>query len=270
MPHRPQKKWGQNFLRNRGAIERIVAALEPAPGELVLEIGPGEGVLTEDLVRLGNPVEAWEIDPALVRRLRERFEGITVVETDATKTPLPDQPFRAVGNLPYNVATAIVRRVVSSAWWRRGVFMFQKEVAEKLTASPGDGEYGFLSVAVQVRATARSLMKLSPGSFHPRPKVHSAVVVLDPIQRDLRSSVDEVERLASSAFRMRRKTLLNNLTGYAELDRGGASEAIVEAGLDPGMRAEEVGLDAFDRLAAIIAARAASAPANPPPRGERP
>jgi 23S rRNA (adenine-N6)-dimethyltransferase len=122
----PQKKWGQNFLRNPGAADHIVEALEAAPEELILEIGPGEGVLTRRLVTLPNRILAWEIDPDLVERLHAAYPTVNLVHTDATREPLPEEPYRAVGNLPYNVATPILRRVVASSHWRRAVFMFQK------------------------------------------------------------------------------------------------------------------------------------------------
>src|SRR5437667_3002171 len=97
----PKKKWGQNFLRNRAAAEKIVAAVEPQPGEVIVEIGPGEGVLTEKLSTLGNELIAIEIDPQLAARLREKF-GDIIINADALTAPLPARPFRAVGNLPYN------------------------------------------------------------------------------------------------------------------------------------------------------------------------
>src|ERR1043165_3358791 len=112
---RPKKKWGQNFLRNRGAVERIVAAVEPEPGELIVEIGPGEGVLTEKLIAFPNEILAIEIDPELADRLRTRFGSrVEVINDDALEFPLPTRPWRAVGNLPYNVATPIIRRVVTA------------------------------------------------------------------------------------------------------------------------------------------------------------
>jgi 16S rRNA (adenine1518-N6/adenine1519-N6)-dimethyltransferase len=257
MAHRPQKKWGQNFLRNRGAVEQIVAALEAPPGSLVLEIGPGKGALTEILAGMPLQVQAWEIDPALAESLAAKFAGtsVEIIETDATEAELPDRPFRAVGNLPYNVATPIVRRVIASPHWQRAVFMFQKEVGDKLTAAPGDPDYGFLTLVVGLRAEVKRLIQLSPGSFFPRPKVHSSVVRLDPIERKLRSSIAEVEELVSASFRMRRKTLLNNLIGYREMSRDEACGAIEAAGLDPRQRAETIHLDEFDGLAAVIARR---------------
>src|SRR5436190_23106050 len=184
----PKKKWGQNFLRNRGAVERIVSAIEPEPEDLILEIGPGEGVLTEKLAELPNDLTVIEIDPDLAQRLRTRFgDRVEVLSDDATEAPLPARPFRAVGNLPYNVGTPILRRVIADPNFRRAVFMLQKEVADRLVAKPRDEQYGYLTLYRQLFASARILMKLDPGSFHPSPKVRSAVVVLDPDRKPFAS-----------------------------------------------------------------------------------
>jgi len=239
----PKKKWGQNFLRNRGAVEKIVAAIEPQPGEVIVEIGPGEGILTEKLVALGNEVTAIEIDPELAAGLRQRF-GDIIVNADALATPLPARPFRAVGNLPYNVGTPILRRVIADPNFRRAVFMLQKEVADRLVARPGDEQYGFLSLYRQLFATARILLKLEPGSFFPRPKVRSAVVVLDPDRKPFTS--DAMIDLISQAFRMRRKKLVNNLTNSRT--REDVLAALQRANISPDARAEELTLDDFARL----------------------
>ena len=244
---RPKKKWGQNFLRNRGAVERIVAAIEPEPDELIVEIGPGEGVLTERLVSFPNEIVVVEIDPDLAAHLQARFgPRVTVVHGDALDFPLPTRPWRAVGNLPYNVATPILRRVVASEHWRRAVFMLQKEVADRLVAAPSTEPYGFLTLFVQLYARSRVLMTLDPGSFYPPPKVRSAVVVLEPDRKPYAS--ENLIELISAAFRMRRKTLANNLTGWQDLSRQRALEAIERAGFIANVRAETVPLDGFLRI----------------------
>ncbi|HEY0140782.1 MAG TPA: 16S rRNA (adenine(1518)-N(6)/adenine(1519)-N(6))-dimethyltransferase RsmA [Thermoanaerobaculia bacterium] len=251
---KPKKKWGQNFLRNRGAVERIVAAIEPAPGELVIEIGPGEGALTEKVLELGNPVLAIEIDPDLFRRLRAKYgDRMEIRNEDAVDAPLPEQPYRAVGNLPYNVATPIVRRVIADPNCRRGVFMLQKEVAERIAARPGDEQYGYLTLYVQLYASARTLMTLEPRSFYPAPKVRSAVVVLDPRPPAYTADREALEALISQSFRMRRKKLVNNLTGWRELTREQALAAMERAGIGLDVRAETMGLEEFDRLALALA-----------------
>lgn len=252
---KPKKKWGQNFLRNRGAVEKIVAALEPEADETVLEIGPGEGVLTEKVLELGRPTIAIEIDPDLARRLRAKFgDRLELREQDAVDAPLPDGPYRAVGNLPYNVGTPILRRVIADPNCRRAVFMLQKEVADRVVAKPASEPYGYLTLYVQAFAEARTLMTLDPKSFFPPPKVRSAVVVLDPRDPGLISPRDEVISLVSTAFRMRRKKLVNNLIGWKDLTREQALDAMQRAGVDLDARAETMTLAEFDRLTGAVGA----------------
>jgi 16S rRNA (adenine1518-N6/adenine1519-N6)-dimethyltransferase len=246
---RPKKKWGQNFLRNRGAVEKIVAAVEPDPGDIVVEIGPGEGVLTEKLLQLPNRVVAIEIDPQLEARLRAKFgDRLELRNEDAVDAPLPETPYRAVGNLPYNVGTPILRRVIADPHCRRAVFMLQKEVADRVSAKPGSDPYGFLTLYVQAYASARQLMTLEPRSFHPPPKVRSAVVILDPRDPGLQSPREQVLDLVSASFRMRRKKLVNNLTGWRDLTRETVLDAMGRAGIDLDARAETLSLADFDRL----------------------
>lgn len=251
-PHR--KRWGQNFLRDPGAVSRIVEALSPGAGELIVEIGPGEGALTGQLADLGHPLRLIEIDPLLVERLRSRFEGenVEVIHGDALEVGLPDIPFSAVGNLPYNVANPIIRRVLGAESCRGAVFMVQREVAERYTASPGDPDYGFLTVITRLYAEPKVVMKLGPGSFFPRPKVSSAVVkfhVRDPKLANPRSTLEEI---MSMSFRQRRKKLSNNLSGWNGLEKADVERAMSEAGLEEGTRAETLGLEAFDRLATAL------------------
>ncbi|HEX9162752.1 MAG TPA: 16S rRNA (adenine(1518)-N(6)/adenine(1519)-N(6))-dimethyltransferase RsmA [Thermoanaerobaculia bacterium] len=248
----PKKKWGQNFLRNQAAVQKIIAAIEPEPDESIVEIGPGEGVLTEKLALLDNEVTAIEIDPELAARLRQRFgDKVGIRNEDALEGPLPGRPYRAVGNLPYNVGTPILRRVIADPNLRRAVFMLQKEVAQRLVAKPNDEQYGFLTLYTQMFASARILMTLGPGSFHPAPKVDSAVVVLDP--RPVPQPADGVPLidLISAAFRMRRKKLVNNLT---EWPRDVVLRALREADIDENARAETLTLDQFAHLAARLKA----------------
>ena len=250
MGSRPKKKWGQNFLRNRGAVDQIVAAVDPQPGEVILEIGPGEGVLTEKLVDLGVPVTAIEIDPELSARLSRKFgERLTIQNVDAIDAPLPETPFRAVGNLPYNVGTPILRRVISDPNCRRAVFMLQDEVVQRIVAKPNDEQYGYLTLYVAMFATGRIIAKLGPKSFYPPPKVHSAVVVLDPVAQPFTADRETLADLISVSFRMRRKKLVNNLIDWHGLDRARVDALLARAGIDPDVRAETLGLDSFDRIA---------------------
>jgi 16S rRNA (adenine1518-N6/adenine1519-N6)-dimethyltransferase len=227
-------------------VARIVAAVEPRPGEVIMEIGPGQGVLTEKLLELA-PVLAIEIDRDLAPALQQRFgERLEIRNEDALEAAFPDRPYRAVGNLPYNVGTPILRRVVADPNCTRAVFMLQKEVADRLVAKPGDEAYGYLTLYVQLFASARTLMTLEPKSFYPPPKVRSAVVVLDPDRKPC-ASADLID-LISTAFRMRRKTLVNNLAGWRGAGREAVVRAIESAGLDARVRAEEVSLEQFEKI----------------------
>jgi 16S rRNA (adenine1518-N6/adenine1519-N6)-dimethyltransferase len=258
---RPKKKWGQNFLRNRGAVDKIVTAIEAQPGEVIVEIGPGEGALTERLLELPNDIVAIEIDPDLAAILRSRLKGrIEIRNEDALVAPLPDRPFRAVGNLPYNFGTPIMRRVIADPNARRAVFMLQKEVAQRLTAKPRDEQYGFLTLYAAMFADARILMTLGPGSFYPAPKVESAVVVLDPRPPTYSSDRDRLIDLISASFRMRRKKLVNNLTQWP---REQVLRAMGEAGIPENARAEELDLGAFDRLMQRLAGGGQAPPPVP-------
>ncbi len=249
----PKKKWGQHFLRNHGAVMRIVEAVEPETDDIVVEIGPGEGVLTEKLAELPNALVAVEIDPELSERLRAQFgDRITLVNEDAIDAPLPNQPYRAVGNLPYNAGTPILRRVVADPNCRRAIFMLQKEVADRLVARPGDEAYGYLTLFVRLYASARILMTLEPKSFYPPPKVRSAVVVLDPDRKPFVS--DELIALISASFRMRRKKLVNNLLDL--WTREEIVAAMTASGIDEGVRAERLSLEDFARLCSALATKA--------------
>ena len=247
---RPKKKWGQNFLRNRSAAEKIVAAVEAEPDEVVLEIGPGEGVLTELLVaRYPGQVVAVEIDPSLVASLRVRFgSALEIIEGDALEVPLPTRPFRAVGNLPYYVATPILHRVIADDNFRRAVFMLQKEVADRLVAKPSTPAYGYLTLYTQVFASAKLLMTLEAGSFYPPPKVRSGVVVLEAALARYSCSRATLIDLISTAFHMRRKKLANNLEGWRNRSRQTVNAVIASIGLDKSVRAEEMELEHFDAL----------------------
>ncbi len=249
----PKKKWGQHFLRNRGAVERIIAAVEPRDDEAIVEIGPGQGVLTEKLIDLGRPTVAIEIDPELADRMREKFgERLEVRNEDALDAELPLQPYRAVGNLPYNAGTPILRRVIADPNCRRAVFMLQKEVADRIVAKPATEAYGFLTLYAQVFVTSRILMTLEPKSFHPAPKVRSAVVVLDPIPPRYTSDRDRLLDLISTSFRMRRKMLVNNLIGWLGLSRDQVVAGLHAAATDPTVRAEDLPLERFDRICKVL------------------
>lgn len=237
---RPKKAFGQNFLVNEGAIRTIVEGALAVPAARLLEIGPGPGVLTERLLADGRPLWAVDLDPEACELLQQRFRGqahFHLLQGDAVRIPLPDgAAWSVVGNLPYNAATPILARLLTEDIpWHRMVLMFQLEVAQKLMGEPGTKAYGPLSVVAQLCCRLVRLVKLGPGSFRPAPKVDSAVVQFDP--RNGAPSLLERKALLAflhRSFTHRRKTLANNWQGALP------PEALLEAGLDPTLRAEAI------------------------------
>jgi 16S rRNA (adenine1518-N6/adenine1519-N6)-dimethyltransferase len=229
-------------------------------GETVLEIGPGDGILTRELLGAGaRRVLAIELDPAWAFRLRLRHPSrdLAVAVADALDLAwarLPD-PALVAGSLPYNVGTAILERMLAAGPpVPRAAFLLQREVVERLIAVPGDAEYGALSVLVAATAEARRLGVVRPGSFVPRPRVDSAFVGLRPRLRAV--SAAELPRFARAvriAFSARRKTLRNALAGA--WGRAAAEEILAAAGIAPGRRAEQLDLEAHVELYRAVEAR---------------
>lgn len=211
-----RQKLGQHFLSSPGILERIAAAACPPGQPLVIEIGPGKGALTGHLLARARRVVAIEIDPAMVAHLRRAFASeprLEIVEADALQVDLTRWgPAVVTGNLPYYVATPILERVAGSG----GVFLIQKEVAERVTARPGSKAYGYFSVRIALFAESELLFTVKPGAFRPPPKVDSAVIRLRPHPRATELGIDDPRKFLdfiSVCFRQRRKTLRNNLTG---------------------------------------------------------
>jgi 16S rRNA (adenine1518-N6/adenine1519-N6)-dimethyltransferase len=225
---RARKRFGQHFLEAAWA-RKVVAAIDPKPDEAFLEIGPGHGALTRPLAERARRVTAYEIDRDLAAELRAAaLPNVTIVEGDVLDQPPPAAvgPQRVAGNLPYNVASPIMFRLID--WTRRGVplvdatLMLQREVADRLLARPGSRDYGVLTVLVGHRASADRVLDLPPGAFRPAPKVHSSVVRLRFHPADPAVDDEEVfERVVKKAFSQRRKMLANALFGGRRGDGGG-------------------------------------------------
>ena len=260
--HRARKRFGQNFLHDAHWIGRIVAAIDPQPGQALVEIGPGQAALTRELIRAAGHASAVEIDRDLAAWLRTQFAPgqLTLIEADALGydwRALADAqgPLRIVGNLPYNISSPLLFALVEIA--DRVVdqhFMLQKEVGDRMVAAPGSKTYGRLSVMLQARYRLRKLFDVPPGAFTPAPQVTSSIVRMLPRPVDELPAVDTAvfARVVAAAFGQRRKTLRNALAGV--LTEG----AIRAAAVDPGARAEALDLPAFVRLAQAAAQSPAS------------
>jgi 16S rRNA (adenine1518-N6/adenine1519-N6)-dimethyltransferase len=239
------QKLGQHFLANARVLERIAEAVCPAGEDLVVEIGPGRGALTEQLLRRAARVVAIEIDSTLVEHLRTRFDGeprLEIVHADVLDTDLAQWGRAPIaGNLPYYITSPILAKAVRLDT-PRVVFLIQKEVAERLIATPCHREYGYLTLQTALYAAARLLFEVKPGCFRPPPQVDSAVVLLTPHLRDFGVGDREAFlRFLSQCFRQKRKTLRNNLAGVY------GKEAI-DPWPEAGLRAEQIGLEQFAEM----------------------
>ena len=246
---RPRKRFGQHFLTDRFYLARIVEAIAPRPGDTMLEIGPGTGLLTAGLLEHLEHLHVVEIDRDLAAGLRERFPAarLTVHEADAVAFDLSALPegLRVVGNLPYNVSTPILFHVSAAAERIADcVFMLQKEVVDRMVAAPDSADYGRLSVMLQYRFAMATALRVPPGAFSPPPKVDSAVVRMRPLAGDRPRARDEARfaQVVAASFSQRRKTLRNALRGI------GGLELFERAGIDPSRRGETLSVAEFIAL----------------------
>jgi 16S rRNA (adenine1518-N6/adenine1519-N6)-dimethyltransferase len=248
-----KKRFGQHFLTDRSILRRMFAFAGISPADTVVEIGPGAGALTRELAGVARKVTAIEIDPDLIPRLQADMpSNVDIVEGDALEVEVPAGPFHLVGNLPYNVATPLLRRAID---YRDRILdvtvMVQKEVAERIRATPGSEHYGPLSGLIQYYAIPQWGFTVPPGAFTPRPKVDSAVIRLtwrDGVQTDL-----DFTNFVHRAFSARRKKLINNLVQiFPAFSRDTIAAALVDAHVSEGARPEELSvnkfLDVYNRL----------------------
>lgn len=211
-----RKRFGQHFLHDPAVLRRIVDAIDPARGDFIVEIGPGQGALTRPLLDLVDHITAIEIDRDLAAQLSREFvpEKLSIVVADALDYDYATLPagVRIVGNLPYNISTPILFRIARHADRLRDLhFMLQKEVVDRMVAKPSTPDYGRLSVMLQVRFAMKKLFNVAPGAFRPPPKVESAVVRLVPLQEKPACDGALFEKIVREAFSARRKTLRNAL-----------------------------------------------------------
>jgi 16S rRNA (adenine1518-N6/adenine1519-N6)-dimethyltransferase len=235
--HRPRKRFGQHFLHEKRVLARLVEAIAPAPGDFIVEIGPGEGALTAPLLERCGNLQVIELDRDLAAALQRSHPQLTVHCQDALEFDFAQLPagMRIVGNLPYNVSTPLLFHLARFAPRVRDMhFMLQLEVVERMVAKPSTPAYGRLSVSLQSRFAMTKLFKVAPGAFRPPPRVESAVVRMAPL--DWQLPIDE--DLLRKAFSARRKTLRNALPGID-------FEAL---GIDGGLRPENLSPEDYARL----------------------
>jgi 16S rRNA (adenine1518-N6/adenine1519-N6)-dimethyltransferase len=259
---RALKKFGQHFLEAAWA-DKVVAAIDPKPGDRFLEIGPGPGALTLRLAPRVAHLTAVEIDAAMIEALRARVPAnVTLLHRDFLDfdaSALEPGTLRVAGNLPYNVSSPILFRLLDLHRTRGGItdatVMVQREVADRITATPGGGDYGPLAILLQLHADARRVLALPPGAFRPAPTVRSAVVRL--AFRPPAVTVADArgfEAMVRSMFTQRRKTLSNALKAHAATAGVEAAAALTAARIDPRRRPETLQLEELARLADVFAA----------------
>jgi len=240
--HRPRKRFGQHFLHDAAVVRRIVEAIAPAADDFIVEIGPGEGVLTRPLAERTARLEVIEIDRDLAAALAaERFKVHVADALEFDFGQLP-QGARIVGNLPYNISTPLLFHLARFAERLRDLHvMLQREVVERMVAQPSTPAYGRLSVMLQARFEMQKLFRVAAGAFRPPPRVESAVVRLVPLAEPLDRGVAHFADIVRRAFSARRKTLRNAL--------GLAAAEIRALGIDPGLRPENLSPADYVRIA---------------------
>lgn len=252
--HIPRKRFGQNFLNDQGVIHRIIDVIRPKTGEDYLEIGPGLGALTQPLLERLGKLQVVELDRDIIPKLMascKKLGTLTVHEADALKFDFhpcvpPGERLHVVGNLPYNISTPILFHLFTQLDCISDMhFMLQKEVVDRMVAAPGNKQYGRLSVMVQYYCHVESLFDVPPESFYPPPKVNSSIVRLVPHATLPYPAKDKqmLDEIVREAFNQRRKTLRNSLKAYI------SDEQFVLAGINPDLRAENLSVEAFVRLA---------------------
>jgi len=267
MRHHAKKKLGQHFLVDGNTCRRLIRSVNVSRDDVVLEVGPGRGALTQVLLETAARVLAVEVDQELADWLlaklsaEEESKKFKLIVEDILKTDIDarlqvegvEERIRLFGNLPYNIATAVIQHMIRfRSRIRDMTFMLQREVADRILSPPGNKQYGYLSVVVQYHCEGRKLFNLPPGVFRPIPKVTSTVVHLKVRDRPVVEVEDETFffQLVSALFAERRKTLLNNLKRSAQpLHLDEIENRLSQAGIEPSRRAETLSLEEFAQLA---------------------
>ena len=255
--HRARKRFGQNFLQDAGVIDNIVRAINPRPEDHLVEIGPGKGALTAQLAASGCRLDVIELDRDLVPGLlaaysanpRFRLHSADALTFDFAPLASDTGPLRVVGNLPYNISTPLIFKLLENTAIIRDMhFMLQLEVVDRLAAKPGSKDWGRLGIMAQYHCAVDKLFEVPPHAFTPQPKVQSAIVRLAPWRESPWPPCDTqgLRQVVRTAFGQRRKTLRNNLKGLIDVRR------LESLGIDPGARAETLELAQFIEITTAI------------------
>jgi len=253
MEHQARKRFGQNFLVDQNIIEKIVAAIAPQPDHNLIEIGPGQGAITGPLLDKCSKLNVVELDRDLIPILQNKFQQyseLTIHQGDALKTDFGQfyqdgNPLRIIGNLPYNISTPLLFHLLSfNKQIRDMYFMLQKEVVERLGATPGEKHYGRLSVMVQYHCKVQPLFLVPPTAFRPAPKVESAIVQLRPYDEPpyKANNLSLLSKLVRTCFQQRRKTIKNSLKLFL------STEQIGQLTIDLTLRPENLSVEDFVQL----------------------
>ncbi len=247
---RARKRFGQNFLTDANIIDRIIGAVNPRSTDQVLEIGPGRGALTDQLVKHDCQLTVVEIDRDLVQILHARYPDLSIISADVLKTDLeqlvPTGGVRIVGNLPYNISTPLLFKLFASNLKIIDMhFMLQLEVVDRMAAPCGTSDYGRLSIMTQLACDAEKLFEVPPSAFTPSPKVTSAIVRLSP-KPPSPVNLQLMELVVAHAFSMRRKTVTNALRRFL------TATQLESLGIDPSTRPEQLNIDDYVRCVGEI------------------
>ncbi len=255
MNHRTRKRFGQHFLHDQAILQRVEQAIRPKPTDQIVEIGPGLGALSRYLIDSAEKIRAIEIDRDLIEPLERRFgEKISIYNSDALTFDFctlarRDKRLRIVGNLPYNISTPLLFRLFEQQHCIEDMhFMLQQEVVDRLVATPGRKNYGRLSIMAQYYCHAESLFHVPPEAFNPPPMVHSATIRLIPRSKPRVevSDLNRFEGVIRQAFSQRRKTIRNTLKKMI------SKEQLIQLGVDPALRPEQLGIEQYARISNAI------------------
>ena len=255
--HQAKKRFGQNFLHNDAIISKIVDAINPEPGENLLEIGPGLGALTEPVVERAGALSVVELDRDLAHRLKHHpflAPKLTIYEQDALKFDFgqlatKDKPLRIFGNLPYNISTPLIFHLLTFKEHIQDMhFMLQKEVVERMASGPDSKAFGRLSIMTQYQCQVIPVMEIGPEAFQPPPKVDSAIVRLVP-KRSIENPVKDLSVLNTvclTAFNQRRKTIRNSFKKLVN------AEQLESLGINASLRPENLSINDYISIANFI------------------